>query len=42
MIANGRHEPLNRPDHKIVDRTNLLDGDRDAGGKADGEYEWLR
>ena len=24
MIANGRHEPLNRPDHKIVDRTRIL------------------
>jgi len=26
MIANGRHEPLNRPDHKIVDRTKIRDG----------------
>ncbi|MEU9979282.1 type I-E CRISPR-associated protein Cse1/CasA [Streptomyces sp. NPDC051014] len=26
MIANGRHEPLSRPDHKIVDRTKKADG----------------
>ncbi|MGW5199581.1 efflux RND transporter permease subunit, partial [Streptomyces spiralis] len=26
MIANSRHSPLNRPDHKIVDRTKLVDG----------------
>jgi hypothetical protein len=26
MIANGHHEPLNRPDHKIVDRTKTRDG----------------
>ncbi|MEI5521880.1 hypothetical protein WB401_04595, partial [Streptomyces brasiliscabiei] len=25
MIANSRHEPLSRPDHKIVDRTKMLD-----------------
>ncbi|MGW5202967.1 hypothetical protein ACWEQZ_37290, partial [Streptomyces spiralis] len=26
MIANSRHSPLNRPDHKIVDRTKIRDG----------------
>lgn len=26
MIANSRRNPLNRPDHKIVDRTKIRDG----------------
>ncbi|WSL44792.1 transposase [Streptomyces sp. NBC_01267] len=26
MIANGPYGPLNRPDHKIVDRTKIRDG----------------
>ncbi len=26
MIANSRHDPLSRPDHKIVDRTKIRDG----------------
>jgi transposase-like protein len=26
MIAKSRHNLLNRPDHKIVDRTTIRDG----------------
>ncbi|WP_405772628.1 hypothetical protein OHU34_43820 (plasmid) [Streptomyces sp. NBC_00080] len=40
-MQRSRHE---EPSHQDTEDeiNNLLDGDRDAGGKADGEYEWLR